>query len=69
MPLGIFKTDHLEYFDTTLDLFKKLWLWKINIESRDYEKEVENFDKKNMTEFEHIFRKYKMKINYAEFEK
>lgn len=65
----IFKTDHLEYFDTTMDLFKSLWIWKINIESRDYENEVENFDKQNMTEFEHIFRKYRMKINYAEFEK
>lgn len=65
----IFKTDHREYFDTTLDLFKKIWLWKINIESRDYENEVEGFDTKNMTEFEHIFRKYKMQINYAEFEK
>jgi len=65
----IFKTDHLEYFNTTINLFKEIWLWKINIESRDYENEVENFDKQNMTEFEHIFREYKMKINYVEFEK
>ncbi len=65
----IFKTDHREYFDTTIDLFKKLWVWKINIESRDYEKELEVFDKKNLTEFETIFREHKMQINYAEFEK
>lgn len=65
----IFKTDHLEYFDTTIDLFKKIWLWKSNIESHDYEKELEHFDTKDMTEFEHKFRRDRMKINYVEFEK
>ncbi len=65
----IFKTDHLEYFDTTLNLFKKIWIWKINIKSYDYESELEHFETNNMTEFEHIFRKNKVKINYVEFEK
>jgi len=65
----IFKTDHLEYFDTSLALFKEIWLWKINILSHDYESELEHFETKEMTEFEHIFRKDKIKINYVEFEK
>lgn len=63
----VFKTDHREYFDTTLDLFEKIWLWKINIKSYDYEKELTHFQTKDMTEFEHIFRK--SEINYVEFEK
>lgn len=65
----VFKTDHLEYFNTTLDLFNKIWLWKQNIKSYDYEKELEHFETNDMTEFEHIFRRHKMKINYVEFEK
>ena len=65
----VFKTDHLEYFDTTIALFKEIWLWKINILSHDYESELEHFETKEMTEFEHIFRKDKIKINYVEFEK
>lgn len=65
----IFKTDHREYFDTTLDVFEKLWLWKINIKSYDYEKELNHFETKDMTEFEHIFRKQRVQINYVEFEK
>ena len=65
----VFKTDHLEYFETTISLFEEIWLWKINIKSFDYEKELEHFETKDMTEFEHIFRRHKMKINYVEFEK
>jgi tRNA G46 methylase TrmB len=65
----VFKTDHLEYFDTTLDLFEEIWIWKINIKSYDYENELEHFETKEMTEFEHIFRRHRMKINYVEFEK
>ncbi|MCD5385052.1 tRNA (guanosine(46)-N7)-methyltransferase TrmB [Candidatus Gracilibacteria bacterium] len=65
----IFKTDHLEYFDTTISLFKEIGLWKINILSHDYESELENFETKEMTEFEHIFRKDRVKVNYVEFEK
>ncbi|MFK7780305.1 MAG: tRNA (guanosine(46)-N7)-methyltransferase TrmB [Candidatus Gracilibacteria bacterium] len=63
----IFKTDHREYFDTTLNLFKKIGLWKINIKSYNYEKELDNHETKNMTEFEHVFRG--KQINYVEFEK
>ena len=65
----VFKTDHLEYFETTIALFEKIWLWNTNIKSYDYEKELEHFETKDMTEFEHIFRRHKMKINYVEFEK
>lgn len=62
-----FKTDHLEYFNFTLDFFKKHWWFEKKIYSYDYEKELEYFDKQNMTEFEHIFREDRMKINYVEF--
>ena len=65
----IFKTDHLEYFDTTIALFEEIWIWKINIKSHDYEKELDHFETNEMTEFEHIFRKERKKINYVEFEK
>ena len=65
----VFKTDHLEYFDTTIALFEEIWMWKINIKSHDYENELEHFETKEMTEFEHIFRKDRIKINYVEFEK
>lgn len=65
----IFKTDHLEYFDTTLALFKEVWLWKEGVKSHDYEKELEHFNTWDMTEFEHKFRKDRMKINYVEFER
>lgn len=63
----IFKTDHREYFDTTLDLFQRIWLWRISVKSHDYEKELDNHKTCNMTEFEHVFRG--TKINYVEFEK
>lgn len=65
----IFKTDHREYFDTTLELFEKIWLWKIVLKSYDYEKETDKFDSKDLTEFEAIFREDKIKVNYVEFEK
>lgn len=62
----LFKTDHREYFDTTLNYFDED-LWKIEKLSYDYEKDLDVFDKKNMTEFEHIFRENRSKINYVEF--
>lgn len=65
----IFKTDHKEYFDTTLEIFEKIWLWKIVLKSYDYEKETDKFDSKELTEFEAIFREERLKINYVEFEK
>ena len=57
------------YFDTTLELFEKIWLWKIVLKSYDYEKETDKFDSKDLTEFEAIFREDKIKVNYVEFEK
>lgn len=65
----IFKTDHKEYFDTTLELFEKIWLWKIVLKSYDYEKETDKFNSKDLTEFEAIFREDRIKVNYVEFEK
>ncbi|MBB1564609.1 hypothetical protein HG430_001045 [Candidatus Gracilibacteria bacterium] len=65
----IFKTDHKEYFDTTLDLFEKIGLWKIILKSYDYENETDKFNIKEITEFEAIFREDRIKVNYVEFEK
>ncbi|MDD2907709.1 MAG: tRNA (guanosine(46)-N7)-methyltransferase TrmB [Candidatus Gracilibacteria bacterium] len=65
----IFKTDHKGYFDDTLELINKFSKWNIEKLSYDYEVEIENFDKKNLTEFESIFREHKMKINYLELKK
>lgn len=65
----VFKTDHREYFDSTLDIFSEVSWFEMFKKSYDYEKELLEFDKKNMTEFEHIFREHKIKINYVEFVK
>jgi len=65
----IFKTDHKWYFDDTLEIINKFWNWTIEKLSYDYENEIESFDKKNLTEFESIFREHKMKINYLELRK
>jgi len=62
----IFKTDHREYFETTLEYFDDNF-WNREVLSFDYENELDKFDKNKMTEFEHIFRKDKLKINYVEF--
>ncbi|MDD3145145.1 MAG: hypothetical protein PHV23_03445 [Candidatus Gracilibacteria bacterium] len=65
----IFKTDHLGYFEDTLELIRVFSKWNIEKLSYDYENEIEDFDKKNLTEFESIFREHKMKINYLELRK
>lgn len=65
----VFKTDHLAYFEEVLSLLKENWDWKILKKSYDYELELEEFDKKNLTEFESIFREHKLKINYLELKK
>ncbi|MDD3793782.1 MAG: tRNA (guanosine(46)-N7)-methyltransferase TrmB [Candidatus Gracilibacteria bacterium] len=65
----IFKTDHKGYFEDTLELINKFSKWNIEKLSYDYENELESFDKKNLTEFESIFREHKMKINYLELRK
>lgn len=65
----IFKSDHREYFDSTLEIIKNFWKWNIDKLSYDYENETEAFDKKRLTEFEVIFRSQKIKINYIELSK
>ncbi len=65
----IFKTDHLWYFEDTLEIINNFWKWNIEKLSYDYENEIESFDKKNLTEFESIFREHKLKINYLELKK
>lgn len=64
-----FKTDHREYFESTLDILKELPNWKISYQSFDYERESEVFDTKKMTEFEHIFRRNRLEICYMVCEK
>lgn len=64
-----FKTDHLEYFQETLEILKTQNLFKTTFLSFDYENESETFDKKKITEFESIFRWERLKINYLELEK
>lgn len=64
----IFKTDHLNYFKQTLDLFEENTdIWEKWFYSFDYEKDFEWFTKKNITEFESFFRWENIKINYVEF--
>lgn len=64
----IFKTDHKWYFDDSLEIIAKT-PWKIKVQSYDYENELDVFDKTLMTEFEEIFRKDKIKVNYIELVK
>lgn len=63
----IFKTDHREYFDTTMELFEKIGLWKEVLRSYDYEADDINYSKAKKTEFEVIFDE--KKVCYVEFEK
>lgn len=65
----IFKTDHKEYFDSVLDIIERDKKWIISKKSYDYENELSNFDKTNLTEFESIFREHKLNINYLEIKK
>ncbi|MCH2189109.1 tRNA (guanosine(46)-N7)-methyltransferase TrmB [Candidatus Gracilibacteria bacterium] len=62
----IYKTDHEEYFRSTLDLFREHEAFDITVESYDYEKELDVFDKQNMTEFEHMFRSEQGNIHYTQ---
>ena len=62
----IFKTDHLWYFEDTIELIRVFSKWNIEKLSYDYENEIESFDKQNLTEFESIFWEHKLKINYLE---
>jgi len=64
----IYKTDHKQYFEDTLELIKKEGIWEVWIVSFDYENELEKVhSKKSLTEFEVIFRNKEINICYAEF--
>lgn len=63
------KTDHREYFDTIIKSIEKDSLWKIITLSYDYEKELEIFNKYEISEFEANYRGEKKNICYGEFEK
>ena len=65
----IFKTDHKEYFDDTLELLDKMNIWEQNRKTYHYEKDIEEFDVTNITEFEQIFRGDKLEICYIELTK
>jgi tRNA (guanine-N7-)-methyltransferase len=64
----IFKTDHKWYFDDSLEIIAKT-PWKIKVQSYDYENELDVFDKTLMTEFEELYRRKNIKINYVELVK
>lgn len=64
-----FKTDHQEYFLSTLEIIKKQGIWKTKQISHDYENETEIFDTQKLTEFEAHYRGSKLKIHYLELEK
>ncbi len=63
-----FKTDHREYFDTSFEIIKTQWLWKIEQKIHDYQNS-EVFDMWNITEFEGFYRGEKTEINYMELVK
>ncbi len=63
-----YKTDHREYFETTLKVIEGQWLWKISKMTQNYEDD-EIFDTKNITEFEAMYRWDKIEINYVELVK
>lgn len=65
----LFKTDHLKYFNETLELFDWNEFWKKTFLSYDYEKDFDGFDKKKITEFESMYRWDRVNINYVEFTK
>lgn len=64
----IFKSDHKEYFDSTVEIIKEQGLWNIDIHKHDYEKS-EHFDIKNITSFEAMYRWEQKEINYLELSK
>lgn len=64
----IFKSDHREYFDSTIEIIKKQWLWNIDTCIHHYE-ESEVFDMENITSFEAMYRWENKEINYMELVK
>lgn len=63
-----FKSDHREYFESTVALIQKQWLWNIIKINTNYEND-EVFDTWNITEFEAMYRGAKIEINYLELQK
>ena len=63
-----FKTDHAEYFDSSIGIIEAQKLWTIVQKTHDYENS-EIFDMKNITEFEWFYRGEKTAINYLELVK
>lgn len=61
----IFKSDHREYFDSTVEIIKQQWLWNIVTCIHDYENS-EIFDMEKITSFEAMYRWEKKEINYLE---
>lgn len=64
----IFKSDHREYFDSSVEIIKKQWLWNIITHVHDYENS-EHFDMESITSFEAMYRWEKKEINYLILEK
>jgi tRNA (guanine-N7-)-methyltransferase len=62
----IFKTDHRDYFNDSLEVIQNQGIWGIQNLSYDYETENSEYDVKNITEFETIHRSLNTKINYLE---
>lgn len=65
----IFKTDHRDYFNDSIEVLRKQNIWDIQKLSFDYENENPDFNILNITEFEAIHRKNKTQINYLELVK
>lgn len=63
-----FKTDHIEYFDSTREILENQWLWKVVSWTHKYENS-EIFDIENITEFEWFYRGEDTDINYIELQK
>lgn len=64
----IFKSDHREYFDSTVEILEKQWLWNIEICIHNYESS-EFFDMANITSFEAMYRGEAKEIHYFEAKK
>ncbi len=64
-----FKTDHKEYFDSTLEIVRSQWLWTIEKWTHNYNEEEDIFNIENITEFEAFYRGEKASINYLELVK
>ena len=61
----IFKSDHREYFDSTVEIIKEQGLWEITKLVHNYG-ESELFDMGNITSFEAMYRGEEKEINYLE---